>query len=65
MEFLHEFVNWANGLLWGNVLIYLLIGAGLYFTVRTGLAQLRLLPQGVRQMMGGRAHQSARDISPF
>ncbi|KZE33856.1 AGCS family alanine or glycine:cation symporter [Crenobacter luteus] len=65
MEFLHEFVNWANGLLWGNVLIYLLIGAGLYFTARTGLAQLRLLPQGFRQMMGGRAHQSARDISPF
>ncbi|EKE68510.1 alanine/glycine:cation symporter family protein [Gallaecimonas xiamenensis] len=34
-------VNWLSGLLWDSVLIYLLIGAGLYFTVRLKFIQLR------------------------
>lgn len=36
-----SFVDRGNGLLWNNVLIYLLIGAGLYFTVMTRAVQLR------------------------
>ena len=28
-------IDAGNGLLWGSVLIYLLIGAGLFFTVMT------------------------------
>ncbi|MFD2180142.1 alanine/glycine:cation symporter family protein [Veronia pacifica] len=35
------FVDAGNGLLWGSVLIYLLIGAGLYFTIRMGFLQFR------------------------
>jgi len=31
----------VNNVLWGKLLIYLLLGAGLYFTVRTGLVQFR------------------------
>ncbi|WP_417362054.1 alanine/glycine:cation symporter family protein [Gallaecimonas pentaromativorans] len=34
-------VDWLNGLLWGSVLIYLLIGAGLYFTLRLKFIQVR------------------------
>ncbi|GAA3894838.1 sodium:alanine symporter family protein [Halomonas cibimaris] len=34
-------VDAGNGLLWGSVLIYLLLGAGLYFTVMTRGIQLR------------------------
>lgn len=34
-------VDRGNGLLWGSVLIYLLIGAGLYFTVMTRAIQIR------------------------
>lgn len=34
-------VDTGNGLLWGSVLIYLLIGLGLYFTVRSGFIQFR------------------------
>ncbi|MDD1793001.1 alanine:cation symporter family protein [Enterovibrio makurazakiensis] len=36
-----SFVDAGNGLLWGSVLIYLLIGAGIYFTLRTGFIQFR------------------------
>ncbi|MGY4878788.1 alanine/glycine:cation symporter family protein [Vreelandella aquamarina] len=40
-SFMTDAVDAGNGLLWGSVLIYLLIGAGLYFTVMTRGIQLR------------------------
>ncbi|WP_447529333.1 alanine/glycine:cation symporter family protein [Vreelandella sp. TE19] len=52
-------VDRGNGLLWGSVLVYLLIGAGLYFTVRTGGIQVRYfghmfkLLRSSRQANGG------------
>ncbi|WP_022941500.1 alanine/glycine:cation symporter family protein [Psychromonas hadalis] len=33
--------NSVNGILWGQILVYLLIGTGLYFTVRLGFIQFR------------------------
>lgn len=40
-QLLTAFVDRGNGLLWGSVLIYLLIGAGLYFTIMTRGVQVR------------------------
>ncbi|MBG2915044.1 alanine:cation symporter family protein [Proteus cibarius] len=34
-------INFANNILWGYVLIYLLLGVGIYFTIRTGFIQIR------------------------
>ncbi|MGD8413264.1 MAG: alanine:cation symporter family protein, partial [Candidatus Latescibacterota bacterium] len=31
----------ANNIVWGKILIYLLLGAGLFFTIRTGFVQFR------------------------
>lgn len=42
MEFLNSFIGVINTILWSYVLIGLLIVLGLYFTLRTGFAQLRL-----------------------
>ncbi|WP_370558302.1 hypothetical protein [Edwardsiella tarda] len=36
-----DLISFINNILWGSVLIYLLIGAGLYFTFRTGFIQFR------------------------
>jgi alanine or glycine:cation symporter, AGCS family len=36
-----EFVDAANQLMWGSLLIWLLLGAGLLFTVRSGFIQFR------------------------
>ncbi|MBB1198872.1 sodium:alanine symporter family protein [Enterobacteriaceae bacterium 89] len=38
-----EFLAFINDILWGSVMIYLLIGAGLWFTWRTGYIQFRYL----------------------
>ncbi|WP_434356002.1 sodium:alanine symporter family protein [Parasalinivibrio latis] len=40
-ELFVSFVDTGNGILWGSVLVYLLIGLGLYFTVRTRFIQFR------------------------
>lgn len=34
-------VNFINDLLWGSLLVYMLLGAGAYFTVRLGFIQFR------------------------
>lgn len=36
---LHPIIHWLNGVLWGYVLIYLLLGVGAYFTLRLGFIQ--------------------------
>ena len=39
--FANEVVDLLNGLLWGKVLIWLLVGTGIYFTLRLGFIQVR------------------------
>ena len=36
-----DLMNFINNILWGSVLIYLLLGTGIYFTLRTRFIQLR------------------------
>ncbi len=40
MEFIENLVGTLNGFLWSNVLIVMLIGLGLWFTVRSGFVQI-------------------------
>ncbi len=64
-EVLHDWVNALNGPLW-DFLVILLLVAGLFFTIATGLVQLRLLPRSVREMLGGRNnHDNSQAITPF
>lgn len=72
MEALNRILAWVNkfladlnGLLWGNLLVYLLLGIGGYFTLRTGFVQFRFFRQGIREMRAGFLHRRPGDISPF
>ena len=38
---MHDFINSANDIIWGYLLIYLLLGAGIYFTIRSRFVQFR------------------------
>ena len=49
MEFLHGLINDINGFIWTYIIIWALIGLGVYFTLRTGLVQLRMLPESIRR----------------
>ena len=62
----HKLSGSVNAVIWTYVLIVLLIGLGLWFTIRTGLVQLRLLPEMFRVLGEGAGKKtSGREISPF
>ena len=43
MESIYKIVDAVNGLLWGkNILVFMLIGAALYFSFKTKFMQFRL-----------------------
>src|SRR5690606_12959092 len=45
-----ELISGANGLIWSNTLIALCLLAGVYFTIRTGLLQVRNIPDMLDQL---------------
>ena len=49
MESIYKIVDAVNGLLWGkNILVFMLIGAALYFSFKTKFMQFRLFHKIVR-----------------
>lgn len=42
MELLNSIVSFMNTMLWSYVLIFMLIGLGLYFTLKSGLVQFKM-----------------------
>ncbi|MDO4625708.1 MAG: alanine/glycine:cation symporter family protein [Pasteurellaceae bacterium] len=58
-------VDNCNGPLW-DVTVIVLLGVGLFFTISTGLVQLRLFPQSLREMWFGRTSSGNSDsLTPF
>lgn len=62
---LHEIIDKINALLWGNVLVYVLIATGLFFTLRTGLVQVRLFGRSFKEIFSSRELSAHGHISPF
>lgn len=58
-----DILNWINSIIWSKALIYLCLLAGVYFTVRTRLLQIRQIPEMIRATFKG---QSSEDgVSSF
>lgn len=64
VEALHCTVNAISSPLW-DVLIWVLIGAGLFFTLVSGFAQFRLFKKSVKTMLGSRTGGDEYGISAF
>lgn len=60
---MNEFVNAVNGVIWSQALIYLCLGTGLYFSLRTRFLQLRHLKGMVGLIFQGKAN--AAGVSSF
>jgi len=60
---LSEIVSYLNGIVWSRALIYLCLGVGLYFSVRTRFMQVRGFAEMIRLMFEGRT--SASGVSSF
>ena len=59
METFASIVSTISGYMYGYILIALLIGAGLYFTIRTKFVQFRLLGESVRVVKEPRKEENA------
>lgn len=61
--------SFLNGVVWGPVMLAVLLGIGLYFSVRTGFFQVRrfgyMLRHTVGGLFGGKNKSSKAGISPF
>jgi AGCS family alanine or glycine:cation symporter len=64
MENLDAILSFLNTVIWEYLLIYVLIGIGLYFTVRTRFVQVRRFGHLFGVMSGSR-HCAGGGISPF
>lgn len=60
---MEDFVTWLNGLVWSPVLVVMLLGAGLFFTVATRFVQVRHALEMVRLIFDSKS--SASGISSF
>lgn len=65
IDTLHVWVNKINDPLW-NFLIFLLLGTGLFFTMKTGFVQFRLFGRSIKEMLSGRTGgHDPKGITPF
>lgn len=51
-EIMLEFVKSVNGWMWGYILLFILCGTGIYFTVRLKFIQVRKFAEGCRLVFG-------------
>lgn len=62
MNYVTSIVEWVNNLLWGkNILVVMLIGTALYFTVRTRFMQFRLFGDIIKIL--GKTEKDKKGIS--
>jgi len=61
---LMDFIGSINDLLWSSVLIILLVGLGIYFTIRMGFVQFRMIPEMLRLLFQG-TDKGKDGVSPF
>ncbi len=66
MEQLLAFLGEVSGFVWGPPLLILLVGTGIYLTVRLGLLQVRMLPYALKLVFTkNQDKDSVGDISHF
>ncbi|MDO4896392.1 MAG: alanine/glycine:cation symporter family protein [Moraxella sp.] len=64
VEGLHCLVNSLNSPLW-DILVWLLVGVGLFFTLGSGFAQFRLFGNSVKSMLTSRKGHDGHGITAF
>ncbi len=63
MDLLNSLIGTINDFMYGYILVGLLVVVGIYFSIRTGFVQFRLLPEGIKQIMEKSENESA--VSSF
>lgn len=67
IDTIHSWIQAANDPLW-SWLVYLLLGTGIFFTLATGLVQIRLFGRSIKEMFNSRTDgddKHGHGITPF
>ena len=68
MDRLNEIVATVDDFVWGPVMLVLLVGTGIFLTIRTGFLPWRNLPYAIKSTLSKEARTQSRgegDVSPF
>jgi len=65
MELFTSLINHANTILWSYVMIYMLIGLGIFYTLRLWFVQIRMIPEMLRLIFNPKSRAKNEQISPF
>ena len=67
MELISNCINEINEILWSYILIILLLGCAVWFTIKTGFVQFRMIREMVRVLKDStnKAHNGEKHISSF
>jgi alanine or glycine:cation symporter, AGCS family len=65
MTSIQSFLNLVDSFIWGPPLLILLVGTGVYFTLRLGLIQFIHLPTALKLVFSKPDKQSQGDVSSF
>ena len=60
---MEAFINWLNDIIWSPVLVYLCLGSGLYFSIRTRFLQVRHVGEMVK--LTAKGEKSDAGVSSF
>jgi len=60
---MENIISTISGYVWSEIFIYLCLGTGLYFSIRTGFLQIRYLKDMIRLLFA--KNQSDHGISSF
>lgn len=63
MEALDKFVGILNGLLWDHLLIFLLVGTGIWFTINLRFIQVRRFGTGMKNVFGGMFKKKGKEAA--
>ena len=65
MDRFAEAMGWLNGIVWGPGMIVLLVGTGVYLTIRLRFVQVRFLKHSIQCVAGGEGPGQEGEISHF
>jgi AGCS family alanine or glycine:cation symporter len=65
VDVLDKIISFVNGIVWSPALVVLLVGAGLYFSIRTGFVQLRRIGLMTRLLFRKREQTGKKGVSSF
>lgn len=65
MEAFNNFVNTLNAYVWSDWLVYLCLVTGVYFTIRMGFPQIRLIGEMIRLLLGKGSQSGISSFQAF